>query len=279
MDLALIADNIRRFLAEDIGTGDITTESIFPQHQSGKALFIAKESLLAAGIEHVAPLVFTTQNSAIRCRGIADGTRVSPGAVLLEAEGPVSDLLKAERTALNLAQRLCGIASLTAEFVERIAPLSAKITDTRKTTPGLRVLEKYAVRIGGGSNHRFNLSDGILVKDNHIAACGSITEAVRRVRSSAPHTLKIEVETENLAQVEECIGCGVDIIMLDNMDLALIRKAVRLVHKRALLEVSGGVSLETVRDIAETGVDIISVGSLTHSAKAKDISMRMAAET
>ena len=172
-----------------------------------------------------------------------------------------------------MVQRLCGIATLTRKYVELVKGLDVQITDTRKTTPGMRIFEKYAVRVGGGRNHRFNLSDGVLIKDNHIAACGSISEAVAKARSSVPHTIDIEVEAENLAQVQECLDCGADIIMLDNMDLEDMRNAVELINKKALVEASGGVNLETVRQIAETGVDIISVGRLTHSAPASDISL------
>jgi nicotinate-nucleotide pyrophosphorylase (carboxylating) len=192
---------------------------------------------------------------------------------LLTVSGPVIDLLKAERVALNLLQRLSGIATLTAQFVEKVKVYAVRITDTRKTTPGLRVLEKYAVRVGGGFNHRFNLADGVLIKDNHIAACGSIREAVEKVRKQIPHTIRIEVETDNFEQVEECLTCGVDIIMLDNMSPELMSKAVRLINGRALVEASGGVNLETVESIAMSGVDIISVGALTHSAPSCDIGM------
>lgn len=202
-----------------------------------------------------------------------DGRRAGPGDILLRLRGPARDLLRGERVALNLTQRLCGIATLTRKYVDCVAGLKARITDTRKTTPGLRMLEKYAVRVGGGSNHRFGLSDGVLIKDNHIAACGSIGEAVSRVRARAPHILRIEVEAESLAQVRECLDSGVDIIMLDNMGIDEMKEAVRLIGGRALVEASGGVTLETVRRIAETGVDFISVGRLTHSAPASDISM------
>jgi nicotinate-nucleotide pyrophosphorylase (carboxylating) len=266
---------IRRFLREDIGFGDITTEPIFSSEQTGEAFFIAKESFLTAGMA-VAARVFLLQNPAVSILRLeADGYRTKKGDLLLKVSGPVRDLLQAERVALNLVQRLCGIATLTANYVERIKPLPVRIVDTRKTTPGLRLLEKYAVRVGGGHNHRFSLADGVLIKDNHIVACGSITEAVRCVRTRAPHTLKIEVETETLAQVEECIGCGVEIIMLDNMELARMREAVTLLDGRALLEASGGITRENVRQVAETGVDLISVGALTHSAPACDISMRL----
>ncbi len=277
MDELSIRRAVEQYLAEDIGLGDVTSEAIFTAEHSGKALFVAKESFVAAGIETIAPLVFTTRNPAIQCKTVKDGTQAQPGDTLLEASGPVPDLLAAERLALNIAQRLSGIATLTARFVKQVAPLPVKIVDTRKTTPGLRVLEKYAVRVGGGHNHRFNLADGILIKDNHIAACGSISEAVKRVRARAPHTLKIEVEASDLDEVRECLACGVDIIMLDNMDTATMREAVQIVSGKALLEASGGVNLENVRKIAETGVDLISVGALTHSAPACDISMRLTA--
>jgi nicotinate-nucleotide pyrophosphorylase (carboxylating) len=275
MDEQYLRQNIKRFLAEDIGSGDITSEPIFALEQMGEAIFIAKEDFIAAGLESVTPLVFHCQNAAISCGGKADGNRVREGETVFRAKGPILDLLKAERVALNLVQRLCGIATLTRRFLEQVRDLPVQIVDTRKTTPGLRVLEKYAVRIGGGHNHRMSLADGILIKDNHIAACGSISEAVSRVRSRAPHTLKIEVETENLEQVRECLECRVEIIMLDNMGLDEMRQAVILVNRRALLEASGGVRLETVRAIAETGVDLISVGALTHSAPACDISMEL----
>jgi len=205
--------------------------------------------------------------------GLEDGTAAQPGEVMLTIAGPVVDLLKAERTALNLLQRLCGIATITRRFVDAVKPHPARITDTRKTTPGLRLLEKYAVMVGGGFNHRFNLTDGVLIKDNHIAACGSITEAVSRARKKIPHTIRIEVETDTLEQVTECLACGVDIIMLDNMDLETMGRAVEMIDHTCLVEASGGVNLTTVAGIAGTGVDIISVGALTHSAPACDIGM------
>jgi nicotinate-nucleotide pyrophosphorylase (carboxylating) len=200
---------------------------------------------------------------------------VSAGAVLLEVGGPIRDLLGAERVALNLAQRLSGIATLTRKYVNEVAGLPVKIVDTRKTTPGLRMVEKYAVRAGGGHNHRYNLADGVLIKDNHIAACGSITSAVEKIRAAVPHTLRIEVEVESLEQLEEALSCGVEIIMLDNMEPGIMREAVNKTKGKAILEASGGVTLKNVRAIAETGVDLISVGALTHSAPAVDISMRI----
>ncbi len=265
---------IREFLREDIGRGDITSESIFPDTQIGTARLVARESFIVAGAGRVAAEVFKVQNPAIdTIDPLADGTCIVPNSVLLTVSGPVVDLLKAERVALNLLQRLSGIATLTASFVTKVAGYPVRITDTRKTTPGLRVLEKYAVRVGGGANHRFNLADGVLIKDNHIAACGSIKAAVARVREQTPHTLRIEVETDTLQQVQECLECDVDIIMLDNMSPEMMTRAVQNIKGRALVEASGGVSLETVEAIAGSGVDIISIGALTHSAPSCDIGM------
>jgi nicotinate-nucleotide pyrophosphorylase (carboxylating) len=187
--------------------------------------------------------------------------------------GPARSLLTAERTALNIVQHMSGIATETARFVAAIAGTKAKLIDTRKTTPGLRLLEKYAVQVGGGYNHRFSLADGILVKDNHIEACGSIARAVTLLRRKIPHTLRIEVEAETLEQVRECLACGVDIIMLDNMDPAAMQEAVRLIDHRALVEASGGVTLESVAAVAGSGVDIVSIGALTHSVRSCDIGM------
>lgn len=271
-----VARQLQQFLEEDIGQGDITTDSVFSADQEGQAVFVAKEDFVVAGLDEIAPLVFTTRNPRIVCTAMKkDGETVHQGERIFSAQGPVRDLLSAERLALNLVQRLSGIATLTAAFVHQVEGLPVRIIDTRKTTPGLRAYEKYAVRVGGGHNHRFSLADGILLKDNHIAACGSITQAVQILRDKAPHTLKIEVETENIAQVAECLACGVEIIMLDNMAPALMRQAVALIGGRALVEASGGVNLANVREIAETGVDLISVGALTHSARAMDISMRL----
>ncbi|WP_419176151.1 carboxylating nicotinate-nucleotide diphosphorylase [Desulfosediminicola sp.] len=273
MDKNLLRRQIAAFLTEDIGRGDLTSESIFGANEMGSARLVAREEFVVAGIG-VAKEVFALQNSDIVCsETVAEATKVAAGDVVLEVSGPVVDLLKAERVALNLLQRMCGIATLTSRFVEAVAGLPVRITDTRKTTPGLRMMEKHAVQVGGGSNHRFNLTDGVLIKDNHIAACGSITEAVKRVREKAPHTIKIEVETDTLDQVEECLVCGADIIMLDNMSPKMMAEAVGKIDGRALVEASGGVNLETVRAIAESGVDIVSVGALTHSAPSCDIGM------
>jgi len=274
LDRDLLQSQLRSFLREDIGNGDITSEPLFGAGQQGMARLVARESFVVAGAASVAAEVFRLQSSEIQCRAArADGVKVEKGDVLLHVSGPVVELLKAERVALNLLQRLSGIATITAAFVAEAASWSARITDTRKTTPGMRMLEKYAVRAGGGFNHRFNLSDGVLIKDNHIAACGSLSGAVRLLRDRIPHTIRIEVETDTLEQVRESLECGADIIMLDNMDIETMEKAVSMVAGDALTEASGGVSLETVAAIAATGVDIISVGALTHSTPACDIGM------
>ena len=276
MDINTLKKAIEKFLHEDIGSGDITSEATLPSDQIGTAEFVAKGSFVVCGIETVASLVFKSQNPAIEIIEVSkDSYQASPGDVLLTAKGPVLDLLKAERVALNLVQRLCGIATFTSQFVEKVKPLPVRILDTRKTTPGLRMLEKYAVRVGGGYNHRFNLADGVLIKDNHIQACGSIKDAVARMREKIPHTMKIEVEASSMDQVRECLSCSVDIIMLDNMAPGMMRNAVKLADGRVLLEASGGISLDNVREVAETGVDYISIGALTHSASACDISMRL----
>ncbi len=260
-------------LAEDIHTGDITTLAVVPGKRDAGAILKAKESMVLAGID-VAARVFRLLDPAIRFTPrFSDGARLQSGDILAELQGDAAFLLQGERVSLNLLQRMCGVATLTSLYVEAVAGTRARIVDTRKTTPGLRVLEKYAVRVGGGINHRTGLYDGVLIKENHIAAAGGIAEAVRRARAYIPHTMKIEVETETLGEVGEALAAGADIIMLDNMDLAAMRQAVATIGGRALVEASGGVSLDTVRAIAETGVDIISVGALTHSARAMDISM------
>ena len=267
---------IDAFLAEDLGpNGDLTSAAIFGPHQQARAEFVAQESMIAAGLTQVAARVFSRVNPAICFTATEDGQPVAAGETMLTLVGPVLDLLKAERVALNLAQRLSGIATLTRRFVEQVRPLPVAIVDTRKTTPGLRALEKYAVRVGGGRNHRFSLSDGVMMKDNHLAAAGSLYRAVSLVRAAIPHTIRIEVEADTLAQVRECLDCGVDIILLDNMDCLTLHQAVEMVQGRALLEASGGIRLENVRQVAETGVDMISIGALTHSAPSCDISMRL----
>lgn len=274
MDINLLTELYQSCLREDIGRGDLTSESIFQPDQIGSADIVAREPFIVAGVELIGGMVFTVQNSAIEISNpLPDAAKVEAGDILFSVTGPVLDLLKAERVSLNLLQHISGIATFTSKFVERVRDYPVRICDTRKTTPGLRMLEKYGVVVGGGSNHRFNLTDGILIKDNHIAACGSITDAVERVRSKVPHTIRIEVETDTLEQVQECLACRVDIIMLDNMSVDMMRTAVKLIDGRALVEASGGIVLDTITEIAKTGVDIISVGALTHSAPACDIGM------
>lgn len=264
---------IRLALREDIGMGDLTTMATVESGTNARAELVAKEDFVLAGLA-VARQVFKTLDSAIAFEMLtADGHPVRRGEVIAWLKGDAALLLQGERVALNLLQRLSGIASQTARFVTEVRGTNARILDTRKTTPGLRLLEKYAVRMGGGRNHRFSLADGVLIKENHIAAAGSLTAAVQRAMARVPHTLRIEVETRNLDEVAEALAAGAEIILLDNMDLDLLRQAVQLVDGRARTEASGGVNLETVRAIAETGVDFISVGALTHSVRAVDISM------
>lgn len=264
---------IENALLEDIHTGDITTLAVVPEKRNARAQLIAKESMVLAGIE-VAARVFVLVNPAVIFSArFSEGALLRAGNVIADIAGDAASLLQAERVALNLLQRMCGIATLTARYKQAVAGTGAKVVDTRKTTPGLRQLEKYAVRIGGGNNHRSGLYDAVLIKENHITAAGGLSVAVERARAFVPHTMKIEVETETLDQVAEALSAGADIIMLDNMDLETMRRAVVLIAGRSLTEASGGVSLETIAGIAATGVDIISVGALTHSARAMDISM------
>ncbi len=274
MDKNLLDSLYRSFLTEDIGRGDLTSESIFSPEQTGSADIVARQSFIVAGAEIIGGRVFAVQNPVIEISNpVADAKPVQAGDVLFSVQGPVIDLLKAERVALNLLQRISGIATFTAMFVDKVKQYPVRVCDTRKTTPGLRMLEKYGVVVGGGSNHRFNLTDGILIKDNHIAACGSIVDAVERVRRKVPHTIRVEVETDTLDQVQECLNCGVDIIMLDNMNPAMMREAVEIIAGKALVEASGNINLDNIGEVAQSGVDIISIGALTHSAPACDIGM------
>ncbi len=259
-------------IAEDIGPGDATSEAILPPDEVARAHIVAKKAGIIAGLP-VAQAVFERVDARVRFEArVCDGMAVAPGDVIAEVEGPTRGLLAAERTALNFLQRLSGIATLTRAFVDEVAGSNAVILDTRKTCPGYRALEKYAVRMGGGQNHRFGLHDMVLIKDNHIAAAGSITAAVERARAAHP-ALQIEVEVTDLDQLREALALNVDRIMLDNMSLVQMREAVQIAAGRVSLEASGGVTLESVAAIAATGVDYISVGALTHSAPALDISM------
>jgi len=270
-----IKNIIEAALAEDIGTGDITTQATVSPKKKGRAQAVAKDDFIVAGID-VFEETFKCLDKSIKVKKlINDGCRAKKGTVIAEVAGSLSNILQAERVALNLFQRMSGIATLTAKYVEAVRGAKAKILDTRKTVPGLRVLDKMAVRIGGGQNHRTGLYDGVLIKDNHIDAAGGITAAVKAQRKRLPHTLKIEVETKNMREVKEALTCGVDIIMLDNMTNDAMKKAVDFVAGRALLEASGNVSLKRVAEIAATGVDLISVGELTHSVRAADISLKV----
>lgn len=265
---------LKRALSEDIGMGDLTTEHCVPVDARSKGQFIAKEAGVICGME-VLMRTFALLDPDIRVTPhVTDGTRAEIGDVIAEIEGKSRSILTGERVALNLLQRLSGIATKTAEAVARVAGTNTKICDTRKTTPGLRALEKYAVKTGGGSNHRFGLFDGVMIKDNHITAAGGIAAAVERARANVPHTIKIEVETTNLAEVEEALEVGADIIMLDNMTCEDMKKAVRLIAGRAVTEASGNMGDRSLKEVAETGVDFISIGALTHTVRALDISLR-----
>lgn len=264
-------------LAEDIGSGDLTTEGVLRGEEGvvGRGSFVVKDSGIIAGLD-VAGLVFEVLDGSSRLtKFVDDGAKVSKGDVIAEIEAPTGAILRGERVALNLLQRLSGIATKTARYLELVKPYGVKLVDTRKTTPGLRVLEKYAVRVGGGTNHRFGLFDGVLIKDNHIRCVGSVTEAVRRVRARAPFVTRIEVEVNTLEQVREAALAGADIIMLDNMPPDLMKEAVREIAGRALVEASGGITEANIKEVAQTGVDVISVGELTYNARPLDISLEL----
>ena len=274
-----IRDIVERALAEDLGHGDVTTDALIPPDARGRASVVVKADGVVAGLE-VALEVFRQVDPSTRGRiRMADGTAVSPGEVVAEVDGSVAGILKAERVALNFLQRLSGIATATAAYVSAVRGTKARIIDTRKTVPGLRQLEKYAVRVGGGHNHRFNLADGILIKDNHIAALRArelgLAEIVALARERSPHTLRVEIEVETVEEAIEALEGGADVVLLDNMPPEDMRRVVSISDGRALLEASGGVTLETVRAVAEAGVDLISVGALTHSVRALDISLDM----
>lgn len=274
MDNIYMDQTILLALKEDMPLGDITTDSLIRKDAFSRARLIAKDAGVIAGLD-VAERVFKLLDAGVEfTRHVEDGASVKKEDIIAEIAGSTGVLLKGERTALNLLQRLSGIATKTREFCERVKDLPVSIVDTRKTTPGLRYLEKYAVKVGGGRNHRFSLSDGVLIKENHIKAAGGIRQAIEIIRQKIPHTIKIEVETETLEQVKEALESKADIIMLDNMSIEMMKEAVNLISGRTLVEASGNVSLHNVRDIALTGVDIISAGELTHSIKALDISMR-----
>lgn len=275
MNSLLLERIVQEALNEDLFAGDITSEAIFDKDFEVSGIFIAKSDGVIAGLPVVIE-VFRQLDKHIICSPlVADGECVKNGIKFATIKGPVKPVLAGERTALNFLQRLSGIASYTSHLTEMIKDYPAKIIDTRKTTPGLRMLEKYAVRQGGGRNHRYNLGDAVLIKDNHISACGSIIDAVRRCREYIPHTMTIEVETENEAQVREALEAKADIIMLDNMAPADMKRMVELIDHRAIIEASGNITEANIVEVAATGVDVISLGSLTHSIKAMDISLEI----
>ncbi len=266
---------IRLALEEDLGAGDVTTDAVIGPETSGKATLLAREEVVLAGMP-VFKQVFEELGSGVGFEEYyREGDLVPAEKRVCLITGPLTLILKGERTALNFLQRMSGIATLTRQYVAKTGSSNARILDTRKTVPGHRWLDKYAVKKGGGTNHRFGLSDGILIKDNHIAAAGSIIKAVELARENAPHTLKVEVEVENLAGVEAALKAGADIIMLDNMDIKQMTDAVDLVKGKAVIEASGGINLDTIEAVAKTGVNLISVGALTHSPKAADFSLEI----
>jgi nicotinate-nucleotide pyrophosphorylase (carboxylating) len=265
-------------LEEDLGRGDVTTVATIPAERSAEGKITAKATLTVAGLPLIERVLHAVDpNTTVGLR-VGEGTAVQQGEVVAEVRGRAACLLIAERTVLNFLQHVCGVATLTRRFVEAVAGTSCTIIDTRKTLPGFRLLDKYAVTQGGGTNHRMGLDDGVLIKDNHIAVCGGLGAAVRRARSQASTWLRIEVECSSLAEVEEALDAPADIILLDNMTTAQMTEAVHLIHGRALVEASGNISLARVREVAETGVDFISVGVLTHSTPAADLSMSVTCE-
>ncbi len=266
---------IRLALEEDLGPKDVTTDAVVDSTWKGEAILLAKERLVLAGLPVFKQVFLEISHDVCFEDYFNDGDLVEEGERVCLLQGPLSALLGAERTALNFLQRMSGIATLTRHYVENVGYRKVRILDTRKTAPGLRRLDKYSVSMGGGYNHRFGLYDGVLIKDNHIAAAGSITEAVKRAKARVPHTLKIEVEVEDIAGIQEAVKAGADVILLDNMSTAEIKKAVKLVEGRVMLEASGGIQLDRVREIAATGVNFISIGALTHSAKAADFSLEV----
>ncbi len=270
----LIEPVVRMALAEDLGrAGDVTAQACIPEGARMRAVFAARKAGVLAGIDCVRLAVLAMDPEASVTLALRDGDAFEAGAVLAEVEADARAFLAAERTALNLLGRMCGIATLTRAYVSAVAGTTARIADTRKTTPGLRALEKHAVLCGGGVNHRFGLDDAILIKDNHVAVCGSVGEAVRRARAAAGHLMKVEVEVDGLDQLDQALAERPDVIMLDNFTLPMLREAVVRVAGRITLEASGGVNLDTVAAIAGTGVDVISVGALTHSAPSLDIGL------
>ncbi|EJT6171502.1 carboxylating nicotinate-nucleotide diphosphorylase [Clostridium perfringens] len=273
MNWLLVEENVKRALNEDLQYGDITTESVVLDHKIAKVDIIAKEKGVIAGTE-VFKMVFKILGDVEVDFSVSDGDQVEKGQHFGEVFGDAKKILMGERVALNYMQRMCGIATLTREFVERLEGTKVKLLDTRKTTPNMRIFEKYAVKVGGGTNHRFGLNDGVMIKDNHIEAAGGIKNAVSLARKNSPFVRKIEVEVESIEQLNEALEAKADIIMLDNMDIKTLKEAVKLIDNRSEVEASGNVTLDNIREIAETGVDFISTGAVTHSFKVLDISMK-----
>ncbi len=273
----LIDRVIKQALKEDIGSGDITTSLLIPENHSTSAQLVAKGGFVVAGLPF-AQRVFELIDKGVQFRSVShECARVTTGKIIAKIKGNTRSILLAERTALNILQRTSGISTLTNQYVVAVKGLNTRIADTRKTAPGLRFFDKYAVRAGGGHNHRYGLFDGILIKDNHIEVAGGVKKAVNKARLSSHHLLKIEVEVKNLSEVKDALAAGADVIMLDNMLLDKMKKAVSVIRKNkpgVIIEASGNVDLGNIRNIAETGVDIISVGSLTHSVSAADISLK-----
>lgn len=273
MNWLLVEENVKRGLNEDLQYGDITTESVVLDHKIAKVDIIAKEKGIIAGTE-VFKMVFKILGDVEVNFSVNDGEEVEEGQHFGEVFGDAKKILMGERVALNYMQRMCGIATLTREFVERLEGTKVKLLDTRKTTPNMRIFEKYAVKVGGGTNHRFGLNDGVMIKDNHIEAAGGIKNAVSLARKNSPFVRKIEVEVESIEQLKEALEAKADIIMLDNMDIKTLKESVKLIDNKVEVEASGNVTLDNIREIAKTGVDFISTGAVTHSFKVLDISMK-----
>ena len=274
-DQIILDSLIRKALEEDLGSGDLTTNATIDPDLKGRASLLARETLVLAGLPVFIKVFRMLSVEIISEDYFEDGQVVQEGEKICQITGPANTILKGERTALNFLQRMSGIATLTKTYVDKVGLQKVRLVDTRKTAPGLRLFDKYAVRLGGGFNHRIGLYDGVLIKDNHISAAGSITNAVDLAKRKVPHTIKVEVEVEDLEALEEAIQAGADVVLLDNMSPHRLKEAVRLSNGRVPLEASGGINLKNIEQIAKTGVDIISVGALTHSAKAVDISLEM----
>lgn len=271
----LIKDIIERAILEDIWTGDLTSDSLIPEEDIGNGLIMAKEEGIIAGLPIAEKVFYQFSDEIVFDYLLNDGDRIEPGQGIARLKGPISEILKGERIALNFLQRLSGIATRTNKYVKKISNYPVKIVDTRKTTPTLRILEKYAVRVGGGYNHRMGLYDAVMIKDNHIFAAGGIYKAINKIKEQLGHTTKIEVEVEDFTGIEEALRAGADIIMLDNMDISEMSRAVEIIDNQAIVEASGGITLEDLIEVAATGVDIISAGALTHNIKSLDISLNL----